>query len=477
MLIFARAVASACLNRFAAASLLVLVVSILPAKAAPTYLGLYMRNHKIGYASYSTHPVHRDGVLLQQSDTHTVMQTGLLGTPLNIVIDTQTWLAKDNSPIEMDFQTKSDGRTQTVAAHIGRDKVTVQVNNTGSINTMTLKKPDGLIVDDPMNLVLTHQKARKCFILDPTTVSFVENEVQVVGTKTVTINGKSVQETIIDVIDPRATTRAYLDSKNNLIRAEGPMGITMLPETEAVAMAKAEKYSPKVDLGYSTSIVPSGKIANPAETTELKMVLTGRDLSKTPNDDAQTLTGSGTVWTLDIHPPRLSKGISIGQARTEKPSFTKPDLDVPSDLPKFKKLAKQIVGGKTNTVDAALAIKDWVFSEMRPNAGIGVLRDASEVLSSKEGVCRDYAILTATLLRSAGIPTRLASGLVNWDGTFYYHAWDEIWDGHHWLGIDSTTPDKQISAAHIKLAQGTVAEAFTFAVLDHVSIKILSSQE
>ncbi|HWD40481.1 MAG TPA: transglutaminase domain-containing protein, partial [Fimbriimonas sp.] len=86
------------------------------------------------------------------------------------------------------------------------------------------------------------------------------------------------------------------------------------------------------------------------------------------------------------------------------------------------------------------------------------------------------AILTGTLLKSAGLPTRLASGLVNWDGTFYYHAWDEVWNGRHWIGIDSTTPEHQISAAHVKLASGTVAQAFTFAVLDNVDIQILASR-
>ncbi len=436
-----------------------------------------MQNHKIGYASYDTHRAVFHGRTLDESDTHTEMETGLLGTPLKIEIDSTSYLDQNSVPVEMDFLMKSDGRTQKVNAKFREQDVLISVNNSGATRTMTLQKPSGPIVDDPMNLFLTHQKATKCFILDPSTVSFVENEVKVIGSKTIVKKGRSVKETIIDIIDPRSTTRAYLDDKNNLLRAEGLMGIVMLPESAAVAMEAPAKYSKGVDIGFSTSILPTGHLEDPGSTSELKMKLVGRNLAKIPNDEAQSVTGSGGAWTLDIHPPRLSGGTTIAAARAQKPEFTKPDLNIPSDDAEFKNLSQKLVKGKSNVLEASVAIKDWVYAEMRPNAGIGVLRDASEVLKSKEGVCRDYAILTATLLKSAGIPTRLASGLVSWDGTFYYHAWDEVWNGEHWIGIDSTTPDKQISAAHVKLAQGSVAEAFNFAVLDHVTIQILSSRE
>jgi hypothetical protein len=79
-------------------------------------------------------------------------------------------------------------------------------------------------------------------------------------------------------------------------------------------------------------------------------------------------------------------------------------------------------------------------------------------------------------MRSAGIPARLASGLVNWDGNFYYHAWVEIWDGSRWLGMDSTTPEPQISAAHVKLSDGNVEQAFTFTFLDKVKIEVMEAR-
>ena len=105
-----------------------------------------------------------------------------------------------------------------------------------------------------------------------------------------------------------------------------------------------------------------------------------------------------------------------------------------------------------------------------------MLRDANEVLDSKRGVCRDYAILCATLLRAAGIPTEMATGLVSWDGDFYYHAWVKVFDGVNWIGIDATTSTPQMSAAHVELAVGTVGQVFSAPVLQSATIKVVSTK-
>jgi Transglutaminase-like superfamily len=449
------------------------------ALAAPgtTYLGIYMQGQKIGYASYATSKGILHGKSYDRSDTKTIMDSGLLGTPLHIEIDSTSYLDANQKPVEMVFSMESQGRRQDVTALFEPKQVSVSISNSGTLSNSTLPMPPGDVVDDPIALILKGKNSGKCYVLDPTTVSFALNTFNVVDKKQVTVDGKRVTETIVDIKDPRENTRVYLSPAGDILRAEGFMGIVMLPVSQEVALAKPSKYSPIVDLAYSNKIVPTGSLPNPAATAELKLRLTGRDISAVPSDEVQSVSKTPEGWLIDIHPPRLEHGLTIAQAAAEKPEWVKPELYMPSDTDSFVKLAKSIAGDEKYAVPAALSIKKWVYGEMSPNASIGVLRDATEVLKTKEGVCRDYAILTGTLLRSAGIPTRLASGLVNWDGTFYYHVWNEIWDGKHWIGIDSTTPDQQLSAAHVKLAEGTVAQAFTFAVLDKVKIGIVASRE
>ena len=139
-------------------------------------------------------------------------------------------------------------------------------------------------------------------------------------------------------------------------------------------------------------------------------------------------------------------------------------------------LAKKVLGSTTDAGQASEKIRAYVNSIMTPDAGIGILRDANEVLKTRVGVCRDYAILTATLCRAAKLPTKLASGLVSFDGTFYYHAWVEVFTGTKWVPYDSIPSAPEFSATHVKLSEGNVDTAFAFTVLSGAKIEVLEQK-
>lgn len=453
--------------------------------AQDTYLGLYLQGSKLGYSHYRQSDETLNGKTVKRNDSRTVINAGLLGSAMQMEIDSVSWSDANGKPIKMRFVTKSSGRSQTLDATFAGQKVMLDIVNNGAVTKKTLDVPaGGLIVDDPLTPIVSGGFAvgtrQTFYVLDPTTASLVKNEVVLKGPAEVDVKGTKVSATRVDVLDPRANTSVYMSAKGDLVKAEGPMGIEMIPETREVAMGEGAGagYRPSVDLALMTSIKTDKPIQEPGKLKFLKLRVSGRDLSRAPKDAHQTLTGKGLEWVLAIHPPQLSAktGATIAVAAKSKPEWLKPSLHIPSNSPKFKALAKEVVGNETNAKKAALKIKAYVNSQMRPNAGIGVLRDASEIIATKEGVCRDYAILTATIMRSAGIPTRVASGLVNWDGNFYYHAWVEIWDGSRWLGMDSTTPEPQISASHIKLSDGNVEEAFTFTFLDRVKIEVMEAR-
>lgn len=444
--------------------------------AEESYLGLYIQGQKIGYVSFKDAPAKLNGATTVRSDSRTVMDMGLLGTPLKITIDSTTWSVK-GKPLRMTFRQESAGRVQSMDARFAGKQVKIAIVNSGQTSNKVLPVPAGPIVDDPMTLVQSSGvKTQTFYVLDPTTATFMKNSVRLVGPSTADVKGKKVKATLAEIIDPRATTRVFMDTKGGLVKAEAPMGIEMLPEPKAVAMKTTPGYTPNVDLASRTSLKPEPPLENPGELTELKLKFTGPDLSRLPSDEHQTVAKEGDAWTVDVHPAKRKDGTTIFAARQAKPEWVKPGLNIPSTDPRFLKLAKQIVGSRNTVLGAADAVQNWVYAQMTPNAGIGVLRDASEVLKTKEGVCRDYAILTATILRAAGVPTRLASGLVSWDGTFYYHAWCEVWNGDRWIGVDSTTDAKGLAANHVKLSDGDVETAFTFTFLDRAKVDVLASR-
>ena len=64
--------------------------------------------------------------------------------------------------------------------------------------------------------------------------------------------------------------------------------------------------------------------------------------------------------------------------------------------------------------------------------------DIDLILEAKGGICYDYSVLLASMLRSQGIHSRLIKGYTSW--TSVYHAWNEIYleDTQEWVVVDTT---------------------------------------
>lgn len=443
------------------------------------WLGLFLKEKKIGYSSSLTTNEKVDGREVTRDDTHTMMSAGLMGTAMTIDMKSSTW-SSNGRPTHMVFRMESSGRVQHLDAVFGSKSISIEVENGGSKTKATIPLPkDGTVVDDALGATLVHGKhigqTRVLYVLDPLTVSLVKNTVTVKGEENVIIRGKTVRAQRVDIDEVRAVTRVFLNAHGDIVKAEGPMGIEMIPLTRAQALAPSAP-SGGFDLAEASSINCDQDISDPAGIKVLKLRISGRDLSRLPSDEHQTVRRDGDSWLVDVHPVEVAKApaVQIAAAAREKPAWTRPSMYISSDRTEFKALAKKIVTGPPTVTAAARKIQLYVYEHMRFNSGIGVLRNASEVLRTKEGVCRDYAVLTATLLRAAGVPARVASGIVYADGKFFYHAWAEAWDGRKWFGVDSTRPAQQITATHVKLADGNVDDAFLFTFLGDAKIDIQS---
>jgi hypothetical protein len=119
--------------------------------------------------------------------------------------------------------------------------------------------------------------------------------------------------------------------------------------------------------------------------------------------------------------------------------------------PSFVALAGEVAQGKT-IYEAVSATSDWVYAELKKQNVIGV-PSALQTLQDKVGDCNEHATLTVAILRTAGIPSRLASGIAYLDGRFFHHAWVEYWDGD-WLTVDPTWGQMPADLGHIRFIIG-----------------------
>ncbi len=76
----------------------------------------------------------------------------------------------------------------------------------------------------------------------------------------------------------------------------------------------------------------------------------------------------------------------------------------------------------------------------------GYIPDNAATLSTKGGICYDFASLFAAMVRSQGIPCKLVKGYAqNVEG---YHAWNEVLVNGSWMVID-TSVDLQLNTTDI----------------------------
>ena len=134
-------------------------------------------------------------------------------------------------------------------------------------------------------------------------------------------------------------------------------------------------------------------------------------------------------------------GVSISSS--EKQQDLQPDALVPvSGVP--ADLALRVTRGKTDPLDKARAIYEYVFSTLSyDKTGTGWGRgDVLYACTAKKGNCTDFHSLFIAMARSQGIPARFEIGFpVPSDkhsaAIAGYHCWSEFYiDGKGWIPVD-----------------------------------------
>jgi len=138
--------------------------------------------------------------------------------------------------------------------------------------------------------------------------------------------------------------------------------------------------------------------------------------------------------------PRL---VSVPLSSAEKQQDLQPDVLVPiTGVP--ADLAAKVTQGKTQPLDKARAIYDYVFTTLRyDKTGTGWGHgDVLYACDAKKGNCTDFHSLFIAMARSQGIPARFEIGFPlppdNHSAEIAgYHCWSDFWiDGKGWIPVD-----------------------------------------
>ncbi|HTO16812.1 MAG TPA: transglutaminase-like domain-containing protein [Edaphocola sp.] len=136
-------------------------------------------------------------------------------------------------------------------------------------------------------------------------------------------------------------------------------------------------------------------------------------------------------------------------------------------------LAKETTKGASNNLDKVVAIRDYFLSKdengkplfkYSDNPGVPDIPSASKLnyflFENRKGYCAYYAGATLFMLRSLGIPSRIAAGFLTQDrnsghnkGWYWFyadqaHAWVQVYfPGYGWLDFDTTVGNDEAQKA------------------------------
>lgn len=262
-------------------------------------------------------------------------------------------------------------------------------------------------------------------------------------------------------------TTEYVDENykaQKMIVPIAGMNIEMIACPESYAMSKLEPMemvssmileSPKSIQGLKDikEIIYTVKAKNPE--TELRFPSTDSQKVRAMNNGSYQITVSKIPGNRSVKFPYNGNDPLILESLEETSYLQIKHPDIVS-------LAKKCVEGKNSALDAALAIESFVSGYIESkNLSVGYA-SALEVLKSRQGDCTEHAILTAALCRAAGIPARMATGLVyaesfiGKENIFGGHAWTEVYIGDKWIGLDAAIKGigRDCDAGRITLAVG-----------------------
>ena len=144
---------------------------------------------------------------------------------------------------------------------------------------------------------------------------------------------------------------------------------------------------------------------------------------------------------------------------------------IESDNEKIVAMSRKAVKGAKDAAQAVRQIEQFVAEYItEKDLSVGYAT-AVEVARSRQGDCTEHAVLTAGLCRAAGIPAKVACGIVYADGfagrenIFGGHAWVECYIAGKWVGVDATQGENGFDATHIMLATGNGDPADFFSIV------------
>ena len=254
-----------------------------------------------------------------------------------------------------------------------------------------------------------------------------------------------------------ADVNIWIDEQGHSLREEGLLGMVVLREPRETALTRGWSMGSAPDIVALSAVPVDRPIKGARQSKVLVLKLNGPEslgpmMTALHGDawDGQNIgiriPGPDEIQTYPL--PAMDEAFAPYLAA--EPLLETEDEDIVNAV-------NGLLADITDAETAARRLLDWVFAEVE-KVPVVAPPSARRVLETRRGDCNEHAALYTAMARAAGIPTRVAAGIVYTDalfssGSFYYHAWPEVWLGT-WVPVDPTFGQFPADATHVKLVEG-----------------------
>ncbi|HOF19048.1 MAG TPA: transglutaminase domain-containing protein [Phycisphaerae bacterium] len=473
--------------RFRSCLVLVITACLLGSSArgqttqpATDYFAIYLQGKKVGYAMNRRTPA--EGKV--RTTAFVFMTLGRGGLNISVTTTTHTEETADGKPLRLSHSQNLAAMSESVRGKIVNGKLEATITTGGQTRTQTLDWPAGALLPEGAELL-----ARKHGLAEgtrysykhfaPDSLSAYDVSVIVGPKKAVDLLGRVV--TLVEVRQTLAAATGkieaitYVDEDykplKTVTQALG-MQIEMIACSREFARSQNEDVSDFLDKFFLASPQRlTGLSAAKSATYEIHPANGGKaeNLNFRPTDSQSVRRGGGGTVFVTVRPVSPPAGATLPyQGRDEQAlAAMKPTRTLQSDNEKIIALARKAASDATDAATAARRmekfVKDYIHAK---DLSVGYAT-AAEVAENRQGDCTEHAVLLAAMLRSAGIPAQVVTGVTyaesfgGRNAIFAPHAWVRARIGEKWVDYDAALG---FDAGHIALSWGDGESDDFFAV-------------
>jgi hypothetical protein len=442
--------------------------------AGAQWKGVYYRGEKIGYSVGQTQPT-ADGYELVEDGR---LQMMMLGSTSAARLHTLARVDKAFNLRSFDFALDPGTGPIEIRGTLDGLRLDLRIKTPSGERTesRTLSEPPNLSLNLPRRLAAAGLEAgqhRTLTAFDPATLMNAPMELFVEKREVVWAAGRPVPAFRVRMSFSGLTTTSWITEVGEVVREESGMGLIVIRETRERATALAVPGEVQVDMLRTAAIQPTGpRIDDGTQIERMKIRLEGGDGA------TAELQGAGQTVTGNEFEIRDRATLVAGPVEAGLGRFLLPEPFIESDAPEILGEARKAVGDARDPRLKAERLTRYVGALLEKKPTVS-LPSALEVLRTKVGDCNEHTALYVALARAAGVPARVAVGLVFLHGAFYYHAWPEVFvEGPvgrgYWLPVDPTLNQFPADVTHVVLARGGLErQAAILPILGKAKITIL----